>query len=121
MPIPPHFEEVVHKALASDIRKNLLISLGKGRKYLSQLAEDLKRPPQSIDFHLRLLEEIGMVSSEQEGGKKYYTLTDRRVLEFLKEGKPLPLSLHPRPPHELILEELAKMKEQLARIESKLK
>jgi len=118
--MPPHTHEIIHKALASDIRRSILLSLSKGDKYLSEIASELNKQPQTIDFHLRLLEEIGLVESESRDGKKFYSVKDPRILDFLKEGKTLPHELHPRPPHEIILEEIAKLKEQLDRIEAKI-
>ena len=115
-----HFQEIVHKALASDTRRAILLSLGKGDKYLSELANELGKQPQTIDFHLRLLEEIGLVDSELREGKKFYILRDRRILDFLREGRPLPPHLHPKPPHEEILERLDAIEAKIDAIRARL-
>ncbi|MBI2579504.1 MAG: winged helix-turn-helix transcriptional regulator, partial [Candidatus Aenigmarchaeota archaeon] len=84
----PLFEDIVHKALASEMRRDILLSLSKGEKYLTEIANEIGKKPQTIDFHLSLLEEIGLVRSEVKEGKKYYSITDRRILDFLRRNRP---------------------------------
>ena len=70
----PHlFDEIMHRALSSDVRREILLSLEKRDKYLTEIAEEIKKKPQTIDFHLNLLEEIGLVKGEWREGKKYYS------------------------------------------------
>lgn len=118
--MPPLHDEIFHKALASDIRREILLSLAKKKKYLSEISEEIKKKPQTIDFHLKLLEEIGLVEGKWEEGKKYYSLIDRRILDFLRERKPVPLHLLPKPPHEIVLEVWQDLSKRLDRIEKKL-
>ena len=121
MPLPPHlFDEIVHKALASDVRRSLLLSLVKKEKYLSELAEELKKKPQTIDFHLNMLEEIGLVEGHWQEGKKYYKLKDKKIVEFLAQRKPIPEEFRPKPPHEIVLDMWKDVKKRLDRIEKKL-
>ena len=121
MPVPPHlFDEIVHKALASDVRRAILLSLSKKDKYLSEIAGEIKKKPQTIDFHLNMLEEIGMVESEWREGRKYYGLKDRKIVEFLKEHRPIPEEFRTKPPHEIVLDMWQDMKKRLDRIEKKL-
>lgn len=117
--MPPLFDEIVHKALANDLRRGILISLAKKDKYLTEIAAEIKRKPQTVDFHLALLEEIGLVGSEWREGKKYYTLKEKRIVEFLKQGRVIPLELRPKPPHEIVLDMWDDMKKRLERIEEK--
>ena len=116
----PLFDEIVHKALASDVRRELLLALSKKEKYLSELAEELGKKPQTIDFHLALLEEIGLIEGVWKEGKKFYSLKDKRVLAFLRERRPIPPGLHPRPPHELVLEAIDKLNKRLDDLEKKI-
>ncbi len=116
----PLFEDIVHKALASEIRRDILLSLAKGEKYLTEIANEAGKKPQTTDFHLSLLEEIGMVKSELKEGKKFYSLTDRRILDFLRKNRPVPNEFRPKPPHEIMLEMWEDMKQRLDRIEKKL-
>lgn len=118
--MPPLHDEIFHKALSSDIRREILLSLAKKQKYLSEISNELSKKPQTVDFHLKLLEEIGLVESEWKEGKKYYILKEKRILEFLKDRKPVPLGLRQKPPHEIVLEMWADMKKRLDRIEKKI-
>ncbi|MBI2545545.1 MAG: winged helix-turn-helix transcriptional regulator [Candidatus Aenigmarchaeota archaeon] len=112
--------DLVHKALGNEIRQQLLLNLEKKEKYLSELAEELKLAPQTIDFHLNLLAELGLVTFEWKEGKKYYFLKDKKILEFLKGNKPIPVGLHPKPPHEIVMDAWEDLSKRLDRIEKKL-
>lgn len=116
----PLFEDVVHKALASEMRRDILLSLAKGEKYLTEIANEIGKKPQTTDFHLSLLEEIGLVKSEMKEGKKYYFLTDRRIIDFLRRHKPVPSEFRPKPPHEIMLDMWDDMKKRLDRLERKI-
>jgi len=117
---PPHFGHgIFHRALANDIRRQILINLGKKEMYLSEIASELDMKPQTIDFHLNMLEELGLVETENRGGKKFYKLQDPHILEFLQDKRPVPPRFH-RPPHEATQDMLREIKEQLDRIEKKL-
>ncbi len=116
----PLFEEVLHKALANDARRELLLALSEKDKYLSELAEELGKKPQTIDFHLALLSEIGLISSQWKEGKKFYSLKDKKIIGFIRDKKPLPPGAHPKPPHEIILEAIAKLEKRIDSLESKI-
>ena len=118
--MPPLFDEIVHKALSSEIRREILLSLEKKDKYLTEIASEIKKKPQTIDFHLNMLEEIGLVKGEWKEGKKYYSLKEKRILDFLKRRKAIPEEFRPKPPHEIVLEMWDDMKKRLDRIEKKL-
>ena len=119
--LPPHlFDEIVHKALASDLRKEILVRLSKGEKYLSELAKEIKRKPQTVDFHLKLLEEIGIVEGEWKEGRKTYRIKDKKILEFLQERKSIPAEYRPKPPHEIVIDMWQDMKKRLDKIEKQL-
>ncbi|UCD03607.1 MAG: winged helix-turn-helix transcriptional regulator [Candidatus Woesearchaeota archaeon] len=118
--MPPLFDEIVHKALASDVRRNILLSISEKEKYLTEISKDINKKPQTVDFHLNLLEEIGIVESSLKDGKKYYFLKDKRILDFLRDRKPIPANLRPKPPHEIMLEAWEDIKERLDRIEKKI-
>ena len=119
--LPPHLtDEIVHKALASDIRKGILLSIGKKPKYLSEIALEINKKPQTVDFHVSMLEEIGLIEGEWKEGKKYYKIKDNKILEFIREGKPLPPGMGPKPPHEIVFEMWEDVKKRLDRIEKKI-
>ena len=120
-PLPPHlFDEIVHKALASDLRRKILIILSKGEKYLSELSKEINKKPQTVDFHLKLLEEIGIVESKWDEGKKHYRIKDKKIIEFLHDRKSIPAEYRPKPPHEIVLDMWEDMKKRLDRIEKQL-
>jgi len=118
--MPPLHDEIFHKALASDIRREILLSLAKKEKYLSEISDEIKKKPQTADFHLNLLQEIGLIDSEWKEGKKYYFLRDKRILDFLKERKPIPLHLRPKPPHEIVIDAWDDLSKKLESIEKKI-
>lgn len=118
--MPPLFDEIVHKALSNDVRRAILLSLAKNDKYLSEIAAEIKKKPQTIDFHLNLLEEIGLVTGEWRQGKKYYSLKEKRIISFLRDRKPVPAEFRPKPPHEIVLEMWDDVRKRLERIEKKL-
>ena len=113
-------DEIVHRALSNDVRREILLGLAKKDKYLTEIALEIKKKPQTIDFHLKLLEEIGLVKGEWREGKKYFSLKDRRILDFLRREKAIPAEFRPKPPHEIVLEMWEDVKERLDRIEKKL-
>jgi len=118
--MPPLHDEIFHKALSSEIRKGILMSISKGEKYLSEISKEINKKPQTVDFHLNLLEEIGLIQSQWKEGKKYYKLMDRRILDFLRGGKAVPLHLRHKPPHEIVLDAMKDITKRLDRIEKKL-
>lgn len=80
---------------------------------MTEIAGEIKKKPQTIDFHLKLLEEIGLVKGEWREGKKYFSLKDKRILEFLRKERPIPAEFRPKPPHEIVLDMWEDMKERL--------
>ncbi len=121
MPLPPHlFDEIVHKALASDIRRQILLSLSKGDKYLSEIANEIGKKPQTVDFHVNILSEIGLINSEWRQGKKYYMLKDKKIIEFIIKRKPIPEKFRHKPPHEIVVDEMKEFSKRLDKIEEKL-
>ena len=120
MIMPPLFDEIMHRALSNDVRREILLSLEKRDKYLTEIAVEIKKKPQTIDFHLNLLEEIGLVKGEWREGKKYYSLKEKRILDFLKKRRAIPEEFRPKPPHEIVLDMWEDMKTRLNRMEKKL-
>lgn len=112
--------DLVHKALGNEVRQQLLLGLEKKEKYLSELAGELKLAPQTVDFHLSLLVELGLVSFQWKEGKKYYFLKDKKILEFLRGHEPIPVGLHPKPPHEVVMDAWKDLSKRLDKIEEKL-
>ncbi|MEK6888141.1 MAG: winged helix-turn-helix domain-containing protein [Candidatus Aenigmatarchaeota archaeon] len=118
--MPQLFDEILNKALSSDVRREILLSLEKKDKYLTEIAQEIKKKPQTIGFHLNLLEEIGLVKGEWREGKKYYSLKEKKILDFLKKRRVIPEEFRPKPPHEIVLDMWDDMKKRLDRIEKRL-
>lgn len=110
----------MHKALGSELRQKILLSLAKRDKYLTELANEIGLAPQTADFHLSLLSDIGLVSYEWKNGKKYYHLRERKILEFLKGTKPLPPEFRPKPPHEIVIDAWKDLSKRLDKLDKKL-
>ena len=117
--MPPIVHEIIHKALSNDVRREILLSLARKEKYLTEIAAELKKKPQTLDFHLNLLVEIGLISSEWREGKKYYFIRDKRILNELKGRKEIPSGFSPKPPHEIVLDMWEDIKKRMDRIEKK--
>ena len=121
MPLPTLlFDEIVHKALASNIRRNILLSLSKGDKYLSEVANEAGKKPQTADFHLNILCEIGLVKSEWREGKKYYILKEKKITEFITQRKPIPERFRHKLPNEIVIESVNDFSKRMDAIEKKI-
>jgi DNA-binding transcriptional ArsR family regulator len=118
--MPPLHHEIFHKALSSDIRRGILISLSKKEKYLSEISNEINKKPQTVDFHLNILEEIGLIDDEWKEGRKYYFLRDKKILDFIREDRPIPVHLRHKPPHEIVIDSMKELTKRMDRIEKKL-
>ncbi|NOX71190.1 MAG: winged helix-turn-helix transcriptional regulator [Candidatus Micrarchaeota archaeon] len=116
----PLFEDIVHRALSSPVRRDILLSISEREKYLSEIAGEIGKKPQTIDFHISMLVEIGLVGSRWKGGKKYYFLIEKRIIDFLREGKPVPPGARPKPPHEIVQDMWEDMKRRFDLLEKRL-
>ena len=68
------------KLLASDTRSNIIKTLVKRRKTLSEISKELGLAPATVTEQLKALEKGGMVRKMDEGRKwKYYELTKKSV------------------------------------------
>lgn len=59
------------KCLADTTRLQLLSALSDGPKYVELLSQLLERSPSTVSFHLKKLEETGLVEAKKE---QYYTM-----------------------------------------------
>lgn len=62
---------LLFKCLSDATRLQMLNALNDGPKYVELLAELLQRSPSTVSFHLKKLEEAGLVASRKE---QYYTV-----------------------------------------------
>ena len=112
--------DLVHKALGNETRKQILLTIAKEEKYLTEIANEIKLAPQTADFHLNVLTEIGLVGYKWKEGKKFYFVKDKKILDFLKKGKLIPIGHHPKPPHEIMEDMWKDMKKRFDKIEKRL-
>ena len=64
----------VLKALASDVRFEIVRILAHGEHCVCDLEAVLKLPQSKVSYHLAALKDVGLVSSEQRGKNSYYRL-----------------------------------------------
>ncbi len=69
----------VLKALASDVRFEMLRILAHGEHCVCDLEAVLTLPQSKVSYHLAVLKEVGLVSSEQRGKNSYYRLERERL------------------------------------------
>lgn len=84
---------LLFKCLADATRLEIVRALADGPKYVELLAERLERTPSTISFHLKKLEEAGVVEGKKE---QYYTVyslcsgvLDRPLSEWVGLCEPL--------------------------------
>ena len=119
--LPPHvFDAMIHKAFSSPVRRQILLTISEKSKYLSEIAQEVNKKPQTVDFHLRLLVELGLVGANWIEGKKYFSIKDKNIIKFLKDKKPMVPHFHHKPPHQIVEEAMEKIDKRLASIEKKL-
>jgi ArsR family transcriptional regulator, arsenate/arsenite/antimonite-responsive transcriptional repressor len=69
----------VLKALASDVRFEMVRILAHGEHCVCDLEAILELPQSKVSYHLAALKEAGLVSSEQRGKNSYYRLEQARL------------------------------------------
>ena len=69
----------VLKALASDVRFEMVRILAQGEYCVCDLEAILKLPQSKVSYHLAALKDAGLVSSEQRGKNSYYRLERDRL------------------------------------------
>ena len=62
------------KALASDVRFEMIRILAHGEHCVCDLEAILELPQSKVSYHLAALKDVGLVSSEQRGKNSYYYL-----------------------------------------------
>lgn len=87
-----HEAILLFKCLADATRLQILQSLYREPMYVERLAQRLERTPSTISFHLKKLEEAGLVQAEKD---QYYTVYSIRegalavsILEIIQERPP---------------------------------
>jgi DNA-binding transcriptional ArsR family regulator len=71
------------KSLADENRLRILLCVGKEKKSVSRIVEELGLSQPLVSHHLKELKRALLVKVERSGPFIYYEITDSRVLEIL--------------------------------------
>ena len=72
----------VFNAVAEGRRRDILDTLIAGEKAVGAIVTDLAMPQPQVSKHLRVLSEVGLVSSRAEGRRRLYRLEPARLQPF---------------------------------------
>ncbi|HST15125.1 MAG TPA: metalloregulator ArsR/SmtB family transcription factor [Gaiellaceae bacterium] len=72
----------VFNAVAEGRRRDILDTLIAGEKAVGTIVTDLALPQPQVSKHLRVLSEVGLVSSRAEGRRRLYRLEPTRLQPF---------------------------------------
>jgi len=72
----------VFNAVAEGRRRDILDTLITGEKAVGTIVTDLALPQPQVSKHLRVLSEVGLVSSRSEGRRRLYRLEPARLQPF---------------------------------------
>jgi len=72
----------VFNAVAEGRRRDILDALITGEKAVGTIVTDLALPQPQVSKHLRVLSEVGLVSSRAEGRRRLYRLEPARLQPF---------------------------------------
>lgn len=78
--------ELFYKAISDDTRRKMLREFATRACYLRELALKLNVKASTINHHMQVLSELGLVkiTSEENGLRQYYELDHKKVNEYLK-------------------------------------
>jgi DNA-binding transcriptional ArsR family regulator len=72
----------VFNAIAEEHRREILDTLIAGEKAVGAIVDDLPLSQPQVSKHLRVLSEVGLVSSRAEGRRRVYRLEPARLRPF---------------------------------------
>jgi len=73
------------RTLSDANRLRILLSLGKGKKSVSRIVEEVKLSQPLVSHHLKELKRTLLVEVEREGPFIYYEIADARIIRILEE------------------------------------
>ena len=90
MPITEYIEGVARASTTSDVfnaigeshRREILDTLLAGEKPVGAIVDDLSMSQPQVSKHLRVLSEVGLVSSRAEGRRRLYRLEPEHMQPF---------------------------------------
>ncbi|MBA4395532.1 MAG: transcriptional regulator [Desulfobacca sp.] len=81
------------RSLADENRLRILLSLTNGKKSVSSIVEELSLSQPLVSHHLKELRRSLLVLVERNGPFIYYQISDRRILDILKDIEQLAVDL----------------------------
>jgi ArsR family transcriptional regulator, zinc-responsive transcriptional repressor len=81
------------KSLADENRLRILLSLTNGKKSVSTIVEALSLSQPLVSHHLKELRRALLVKVERSGPFIYYQMSDKRILDILKDIEGLTVDL----------------------------
>ncbi len=87
LPHDDHFEEYSGKlkALSDATRLKILYLLSEGELCACEIIYALDKPQSSVSHHLNILKNLGFIKGRKEGIWIYYSLTDPKIADLVKE------------------------------------
>lgn len=71
------------KGLAHEARLVIVMTLRSGEKGVNELSELTGYPQPTVSQHLSKMKERDLVAARREGNQIFYSIKDKRLLEFL--------------------------------------
>lgn len=84
MSVSPATVERLFKVLGDENRLRILQALEDGERLVSEILENTRLPQTLASFHLRILREAGVVTTERKGPFIFYSLADRSLPNLLE-------------------------------------
>jgi len=78
-----HLKASVLRALADPIRLDMIELLRKGERCVCEITPYVKVTQPLVSRHLKILKERGIIKSRKERNRRYYSITDDRILNML--------------------------------------
>ncbi len=82
------FRAKIFKALADPLRLHILQFIGTEEKCVCEIIPELDVVQPLVSRHLGILKKSGLIFDRKEGNKRFYSLTDTRILKIIKDVTP---------------------------------
>ena len=82
------FRSKIFKALSDTDRLEILELLRDEEKCVCDIVQHFGIPQPLVSRHLKILKDCGLVKQREEGTKRFYSVTDPRILELIDSVTP---------------------------------
>ena len=82
------FRAKIFHALSDPIRLEIMDFLRDGEKCVCEITPHLNLVQPLVSRHLRILKNAGLIQRRKEGTWRYYSLTDKRIIELIEKLTP---------------------------------